>query len=86
MNLTESICSSLRDSGWFMNLRTLSKMTPGLARTILATSTFRDLWLKQKWGPLTIFMGKQIVEWGESLAFRIADESAGEKIPHRTAG
>jgi hypothetical protein len=35
---------------------------------------WRDLWLKSKWGPLTIFTGRQIVEWGESLAFRICDQ------------
>ena len=35
---------------------------------------FRDLWLKVKEGPLNIFIGKQIVEWGESLAFRVGDQ------------
>lgn len=35
---------------------------------------FRDLWLKIKEGPLNVFIGKQIVEWGESLAFRIGDQ------------
>src|SRR5258708_9979289 len=35
---------------------------------------FRDLWLKIKEGPLNLFIGKQIVEWGESLAFRVGDQ------------
>jgi hypothetical protein len=35
---------------------------------------WRDLWLKNKWGPLTVFTGRQIVEWGESLAFRVCDQ------------
>jgi hypothetical protein len=35
---------------------------------------FRDLWLKVKEGPLNVFIGKQIVEWGESLAFRVGDQ------------
>ncbi len=35
---------------------------------------FRDLWLKIKEGPLNVFIGKQIVEWGESLAFRVGDQ------------
>jgi hypothetical protein len=35
---------------------------------------WRDLWLKGKFGPLTVFTGRQIVEWGESLAFRVCDQ------------
>ncbi len=35
---------------------------------------FRDLWLKIKEGGLTLFIGNQIVEWGESLAFRVGDQ------------
>jgi hypothetical protein len=33
----------------------------------------REYWVKLKTGPLTSFVGNQIVTWGESLAFRIAD-------------
>ena len=33
----------------------------------------REYWIKVKTGPLTSFVGNQIVTWGESLAFRIAD-------------
>lgn len=35
--------------------------------------TVRDAWWKHKWGPLTLFMGRQIVTWGESIAFRVGD-------------
>jgi len=35
---------------------------------------FRDLWMKSTWGPLTLFTGKQIAEWGESIAFRVGDQ------------
>jgi hypothetical protein len=34
----------------------------------------RELWFKHRWGPLQIFVGRQIVTWGESLAFRVADQ------------
>jgi hypothetical protein len=33
----------------------------------------RDAYWKSRMGPLTLFMGRQIVTWGESLAFRIGD-------------
>lgn len=33
----------------------------------------RELWWRLSLGPLRIFTGRQIVTWGESLAFRIAD-------------
>jgi hypothetical protein len=33
----------------------------------------RDFWWENKWGPLTTFVGNQIVVWGQSLAFRIGD-------------
>jgi len=33
----------------------------------------RDAYWKNVTGPLTLFMGRQIVTWGESLAFRIGD-------------
>jgi hypothetical protein len=33
----------------------------------------RDAYWKSIWGPLTLFMGRQIVTWGESLAFRVGD-------------
>jgi hypothetical protein len=35
--------------------------------------TIRDAWWKHKEGPLTLFLGRQIVTWGESVAFRIGD-------------
>jgi len=35
--------------------------------------TVRDAYWKSVMGPLTLFMGRQIVTWGESLAFRIGD-------------
>jgi hypothetical protein len=35
--------------------------------------TVRDAYWKSTMGPLTLFMGRQIVTWGESLAFRIGD-------------
>ena len=33
----------------------------------------RDAYWKNVKGPLTLFMGRQIVTWGESLAFRVGD-------------
>ncbi|MBV8053631.1 MAG: hypothetical protein JO071_00150, partial [Deltaproteobacteria bacterium] len=33
----------------------------------------RDAWWQTKWGPLTVFTGNQIVVWGQSLSFRVAD-------------
>jgi len=35
--------------------------------------TVRDAWWKHKWGPLSLFLGRQIVTWGESIAFRVGD-------------
>ncbi|HTW88397.1 MAG TPA: DUF1302 family protein [Candidatus Binataceae bacterium] len=34
---------------------------------------FREAWWRLSMGPLRLFTGRQIVTWGESLAFRIAD-------------
>lgn len=34
---------------------------------------FREAWWRLSLGPLRLFTGRQIVTWGESLAFRIAD-------------
>jgi hypothetical protein len=33
----------------------------------------RDMWWENKTGPLTTFVGNQIVVWGQSLAFRVGD-------------
>ena len=33
----------------------------------------RDAYWKSRMGPLTLFVGRQIVTWGESLAFRVGD-------------
>jgi hypothetical protein len=33
----------------------------------------RDVWWQNKLGPLTTFVGNQIVVWGQSLAFRVGD-------------
>ena len=33
----------------------------------------RDAWWQNKSGPLTTFVGNQIVVWGQSLSFRVAD-------------
>ena len=35
--------------------------------------TVRDAYWKSVNGPLTLFLGRQIVTWGESLAFRVGD-------------
>jgi hypothetical protein len=35
--------------------------------------TVRDAWWENKTGPLTTYVGNQIVVWGQSLAFRIGD-------------
>ena len=34
----------------------------------------REMWFKHRWGPLQFFVGRQIVTWGESLAFRVGDQ------------
>ncbi len=34
----------------------------------------RELWFKHRQGPLDLFIGRQIVTWGESLAFRVGDQ------------
>jgi hypothetical protein len=33
----------------------------------------RDAWWQSKWGPLTLFLGQQIVVWGQSISFRVGD-------------
>jgi len=35
--------------------------------------TVRDAWWENKTGPVTTYIGNQIVVWGQSLAFRIGD-------------
>jgi hypothetical protein len=35
--------------------------------------SLRDAWWENKTGPLTTFIGNQIVVWGQSLAFRVGD-------------
>ncbi|MGH9344387.1 MAG: hypothetical protein ACRD19_11580, partial [Terriglobia bacterium] len=35
--------------------------------------TVRDAWWQNKWGPLTTYVGNQIVVWGQSIAFRVGD-------------
>jgi hypothetical protein len=34
----------------------------------------REVWLNHRAGPLRVFVGRQIVAWGESLAFRVVDQ------------
>ena len=35
--------------------------------------TVRDFWWENKTGPLTTYIGNQIIVWGQSLAFRVGD-------------
>ncbi|MGH9828575.1 MAG: DUF1302 family protein, partial [Blastocatellia bacterium] len=35
--------------------------------------TVRDAWWEGKWGPLNMYIGNQIVVWGQSIAFRVGD-------------
>jgi len=35
--------------------------------------TVRDAWWQNHWGPLTTYVGNQIVVWGQSVAFRVGD-------------
>ena len=35
--------------------------------------TVRDAWWENTWGPLTTYVGNQMVVWGQSLAFRVGD-------------
>ena len=51
-----------------------AKMGSGNLSDFYNEYDFRDLWLKVSEGPLNVFIGKQIVEWGESLAFRVGDQ------------
>jgi hypothetical protein len=37
------------------------------------TYEYRDAWWENKTGPLTTFVGNQIVVWGQSVAFRVGD-------------
>ncbi len=37
------------------------------------TYSVRDAWWENKTGPLKLFVGNQIVVWGQSLAFRVGD-------------
>jgi hypothetical protein len=37
------------------------------------TYELRDAWWENKTGPLTLFIGNQIVVWGQSVAFRVGD-------------
>ena len=34
----------------------------------------REFWVKHRWGPLQLFIGKQLTVWGESVAFRAMDQ------------
>jgi hypothetical protein len=34
----------------------------------------REVWLKDTRGPLNLYVGRQIVTWGESLSFRVGDQ------------
>jgi len=34
----------------------------------------REFWIKHRIGPLQLFIGKQIVKWGESVTFRATDQ------------
>ena len=34
----------------------------------------REFWIKHRLGPLDIFIGRQIVKWGESITFRATDQ------------
>jgi hypothetical protein len=43
------------------------------ANGIYNTYELRDAWWENKTGPLTTFIGNQIVVWGQSLAFRVGD-------------
>jgi hypothetical protein len=40
---------------------------------IYNTYELRDAWWENKTGPLTTFIGNQIVVWGQSLSFRVGD-------------
>ena len=41
--------------------------------SVYNTYELRDAWWENKTGPLTMFIGNQIVVWGQSLAFRVDD-------------
>jgi hypothetical protein len=68
---------------WEIHCSTNSRSTPGksvVGTTSDCTSDFynyygiREMWFKHRAGPLQLFVGKQIVTWGESLAFRVGDQ------------
>jgi hypothetical protein len=43
------------------------------ANDALNQYSVRDAWWQSKWGPLTLFLGNQIVVWGQSISFRVGD-------------
>jgi len=49
------------------------RFTEGFSLRRLHNYQVRDAWWENKWGPLTTFVGNQIVVWGQSLAFRVGD-------------
>lgn len=51
----------------------LSHCTASAAADFYNQVGFREAWWRLSMGPLRLFTGRQIVTWGESLAFRIAD-------------
>lgn len=51
----------------------LSHCTASAASDFYNQVGFREAWWRLSMGPLRLFTGRQIVTWGESLAFRIAD-------------
>src|SRR5579885_1937192 len=51
----------------------LSHCTASAAADFYNQVGFREAWWRLSLGPLRLFTGRQIVTWGESLAFRIAD-------------
>lgn len=50
-----------------------SRCTASSAADFYNRLEFREAWWRLTLGPLRLFTGRQIVTWGESLAFRIAD-------------
>lgn len=51
----------------------LSHCTASSAADFYNQAQLREFWWRLSAGPLRIFTGRQIVTWGESLAFRITD-------------
>lgn len=58
-------------SGALFNIH--SQGNTAAASSLYNQLNFREAWWRTEKGPVQLFLGRQIVTWGESLAFRVGD-------------